>query len=226
MDAVVADQATPTPAVTATPAPSAAPAATTPETPSLQDTLLAGGPVTPPAPAADGKDGSDGKPDQGAPAVEYDLKGPEGVELPAAYVEGLTALAKEHGLTPKAAQALLDRDVAGAQAAQAAQRAAWTEQVATWRGEVEKHPKLGGEHFARTVADARRALALAPPELHTALRESGYGNHPLLVAWAAAIGAKMGESALVTGDQSATRVRSPADDFPNTPVELGGSKKD
>lgn len=75
------------------------------------------------------------------------------------------------------------------------------EQAQQWVAELKKDPA-----FDNVVKNANRAVALAGPgaaELRQVLNETGLGNHPVLVRWAAAIGERLSETPFVPGQGGA-----------------------
>lgn len=178
----------PAPAAAATPAAPATPAAT-PGTPASTAT-----PANPSAPAGDAKPGETkpGEPKPTVPAT-YALKLPDGSPLDAAHVDKLTSFAKEKGLTPELAQAVLARDHEQAVARRAefeAQKKAWGEQLA-------KDPKYGGQNLVKTGELARRVLTkFFPPNFAKVLDDTGAGNYPDLVIGLAQLGQAYGEDKL------------------------------
>ena len=192
-------------AETATPTP--ADASTSPSSPAPVETVAADADAAAPAasepaanttaPAAEGE----GQP---APeAADYDsLALPKGSTFDDAYLTNLKALAEANGLSAETAQALIDRDHAAATEAEEAQREAWGKQVADWEAQVRADKTLGGDHLATTVSNAKAAFArFGPPGFAEEVNNSGFGNHPGLLAFASAVGAALGESTTaVNGD--------------------------
>lgn len=172
---------------------------------------LAAPPVVPPVPPA-----------PPAPAVvpaagaivpeKYDFKLPSGSTLPATFVERTAAIARELGLGNDAAQKLLDRQIDDITQVTTAQQALldawkpggteWSKRDQEWRTAALADPAIGGspEKLTASVAAAQQALAkYGNPELKAALNESGYGSHPGVLKFMAAIGRAMSEGTFVFG---------------------------
>ena len=136
--------------------------------------------------------------DPTAPAVvgdDFAIEMPDGVELDADAMTEFRTLAKEQKLNVEQAKALGEVAIKMAQRQADAHKA----MVQSWRDEVENDPTLGQAKLETTLATARRALALAPPELKEFLNTSGMGNHPGLLRWAYAVGQKLAPDTLEKG---------------------------
>lgn len=148
--------------------------------------------------AADGK-APEAKPDEAklddSKPITYAFKAPEGVTLDEARVAEFTAFAQEHKLAPDVAQKLVDMaaqaEVSGMQARIA--------QANAWADEVKADKTLGGDKLPESVAIAKKALELGPPELRDLLNTTGLGNHPAVFKWAHAIGMALSVDRFVVG---------------------------
>jgi hypothetical protein len=129
-----------------------------------------------------------------APA-EYTFTAPEGVELDAEQTAQFTAIAKELKLPAEAAQKIVDL----ATKAEVARVAAFTATVQGWAAEVKADPVLGGDKLEASLAVAKRAIDLGPPELKTLLQTTGLGNHPAVVKWAHTVGKALSPDKFVQG---------------------------
>jgi hypothetical protein len=129
-----------------------------------------------------------------APA-EYAFTAPEGVELDADQTAQFTAIAKELKLPAEAAQKIVDL----ATKAEVARVAAFTATVQGWAAEVKADPVLGGDKLEESLAVAKRAIDLGPPELKTLLQSTGMGNHPAVFKWAHAVGKALSPDKFVQG---------------------------
>lgn len=186
------------PAVAAAPV---APRASAPSTP----TLLAQPPeAAPPAETKPAETPAEKPAEPKAEAPPIELKLPEGAE--AKSFEPFKALAKELGLDSPKAQKLLDlysQQTAASQKAFVEQSNAQQKQ---WVDAVRADPELGAgkpETFTATVDVARRAIkTYGTPALAQLLEESGIGDHPEVVRFAARIGRALSEDT-VAGTQSA-----------------------
>lgn len=146
----------------------------------------------------------------------YDLKLPDGSSLDGTYLEQTKQLAKDLGLTPEAAQKLVERDNALTQGMTQQQVAKWNEQVTQWEGAVKSDKEIGGNHFQASVTDARTALdKFGTPEFKAMLNQSGYGNHPELIRLLSRVGKAMREDRMVTtpSSGSAQKEKSMVDVF-------------
>lgn len=170
--------------LTSTPAPQApvetpAPTTTTP--------APAPSPGTPPAqPAA--------QPAQAAEPQEpvYTLTLPQDSPLEASAVERLTAFAKDHKLTPEAAQKNLELVHAETASFVQRQQTEYKAKVDGWEKAVKEDKELGGANHTRTLSRVKAVMdKYASPELKEAFNKTGFGNYPALVRFVEQIGAAM-----------------------------------
>lgn len=162
--------------------------------------------VTPPAEAPAADKPADTKP-QGAPE-KYEFKYPEGYQVDDTALTEYSAAFKELGLTNEQAQRLVDMDAKRSTASTEAATAAQKQQVETWVGELKGDPEFGGAKFEANVGIANKALAaFGSPELTQFFKETGLGNHPLLVKAFHKAGMQLGEASLhkTTTDQPAAK---------------------
>jgi hypothetical protein len=156
-------------------------------------------------PAATDKPAAD-KP-QGAPE-KYEFKYPEGYQVDEASLGEYSTAFKELGLTNEQAQRLVDMDAKRSASSSEAAIAAQKQQVETWVGELKSDPEFGGAKFEANVGIANKALAaFGSPELTQFFKETGLGNHPLLVKAFHKAGTQLGEGSIhkTTSDQPAER---------------------
>lgn len=126
--------------------------------------------------------------------VNYDLKAPENALFDNTHLEQFKGLAKELGLTPEAAQKLVERDNQLLSGFVDKRKEEWGQQTTQWAEQVKADKELGGENFSATVTSARAALdRFASPAFKQMLNETGYGNHPELVRLFSNIGKAMRE---------------------------------
>lgn len=126
--------------------------------------------------------------------VQYNLKAPENALFDTNHLEQFKGLARELGLTPEAAQKLVERDNQLLSGFVDKNKQEWAQQTAQWAEQIKADKELGGEKFSATVTSARTALdRFASPEFKRMLNETGYGNHPELVRLFANIGKAMRE---------------------------------
>jgi hypothetical protein len=136
--------------------------------------------------------------DKGNPALpanqvpedgKYTLTMPEGVELDAGLLEGMSPRFKELGLTQGQAQALADDFIKAGQAKAVKDGEAWATRIAGWANDAKADKDIGGAKWDATVRDAHRAtLQLGTPELKEYLNASGGGNHPEMIRFFAKVG--------------------------------------
>lgn len=151
---------------------------------------------------------------QGVPE-KYDFKLPEGVKIDEAKADSFSALCKKAGLSQEAAQEFLDSYVAETTGAAENAKATAKAEIAKWASDTKALPELGGENLPKTIALANKAVDLGPPELKAFLKGSGLGNHPLIVRWAHAIGAKVAEDKVVQGGDAGASRDAAKTLFPN-----------
>lgn len=147
-----------------------------------------------------------------AEEIKYELKLPEGSPLEASYVEKIATYAKERGLSNEQAQALLERESSTV--------ADYKSLTRGWVDDVRNDKEIGGDHFNENVGLALSVVEkYGTDSLKTALKETGYGNHPELVRIFARIGKAMAPDRLVkAGTQSAPQKR------PIEEILYGGTK--
>lgn len=143
---------------------------------------------------------------------KYDLKGPDGVTLDAAFTDRTAAIARELGLSQEAAQRLHTERITEATNATKAHQALvdawkpggteWVKRDAEWTTKAKADPDLGTtpEAFAVSVEKGQQALAkFGTPELTQLLVDTGFGSHPAAVKFLANIGRAMSEPSMVLG---------------------------
>lgn len=169
-------------------------------------------PAVPPAPATE-KPAEPAKPAEAKtdspPAKEivpekYNLKLPEGSQLPASAVEKVTLLAKELGLSQEKAQKLVENESALHQAYANENRLKFQEQVGTWAKDLASDKEVGGANFKENAEVAHRALMHFGGEgFAKALSDSGFGNHPDLFRAFYRIGKEMmDDKAVIPGNST------------------------
>lgn len=137
---------------------------------------------------------------QQAPAAEqkFELKVPDGSSFDQTAIDRAISFAKEKGLSPEVAQAVLEREHLAITAANAAADAAWKEQQQQWTKTAQSDKELGGPAFIQNVELAHRVIKkFASEDFVKALEASGFGNHPELLRTFNRIGKMMGDDSLV-----------------------------
>lgn len=124
--------------------------------------------------------------------LKYELKVPEGSSLSEESVKEIEAFAKEHAITPEAAQKLLEREDSILKTFVEAQFEIAKNQSLQWQEQVKADKILGGENIKQTAFYAEKALSVfGDKEIRTLLQESGYGNHPAAVRFFRKVGLSM-----------------------------------
>lgn len=172
------------------------------------------------------------KPAEDKPAgdsPEYDLKAPEGAPFADGALDEIKAFATEHKLAPDVAQALTDRY---AKALTASQESFSTQIDETFKGyadEIRADKTWGGSdaNQKQTAAYFAKAMDYAAPGYRQSLRDAKAMLEPPLYFALAKFGKQMSEPGHPeASDTNPSREQSYAESFPNTPKNLGGSKKE
>jgi hypothetical protein len=126
---------------------------------------------------------------------------PDGSILAKDVVDQTVAFAKEHKISPDAAQKLLETRDADAKAVAASMQESFNAKVEQWAQDARKDPDLAGKDgsaFDATVATAMRARdKFATPAMIKLLNETGFGNHPEVIKLFNRIGAAMKEDTFI-----------------------------
>jgi hypothetical protein len=125
-------------------------------------------------------------------AVDYKFDVPEGVTLDEGDLKQFTEIAKELKLPQDQASKLVGLAIAREQA----RAEAFVKQVQTWADEVKADKELGTDE---SIATAKKAIDLGPPELKELLNSTGLGNHPVVVRWALSVGKALSEDKFIAG---------------------------
>jgi hypothetical protein len=154
--------------------------------------------------------------------VKYELKLPENSPLKPEHVEQIAAFAKEHGLSPAAAQAIVERDSNAVTAFRKAELDAYQQQAAGWQQAVKSDPEMGGsdERVAETATLSNRVVTqYGTPELKKLFADTSLGNHPELTRIFARLGKAIGNDRFVNPptNQAAPKKKSDAELFYGTP---------
>jgi predicted XRE-type DNA-binding protein len=111
-----------------------------------------------------------------------ELKLPEGSILEASAIDDVKAFAKEHGLSGKQAQALLEKQNAAVSQFQSKEVEKFEQTKASWIDASKADKEIGGENFSKAAEFAKRAYdQFATPEFKTLLQKTGAENHPEFV---------------------------------------------
>lgn len=143
--------------------------------------------------------GEEEKKSEGAPE-KYEFAAPEGMELDEEALGAFEPVAREMNLTQEQAQQFVNlygEQIARVQEAQLAQ---WNKTVDGWLDEAKKDEEIGGKAFSETLDTARKALSeFGTPELLKALDDSGMGNHPEVIRFAAKVGKAVSDDRIHSG---------------------------
>lgn len=127
---------------------------------------------------------------------KYALKDAAGNDVTGESYEEVSATAKALGLSNDAAQKLVARDAAVAEARIAKHEA----EVVKWMDDIRTDKEMGGQNYAATVESATRLVQKYGSEkLKAELNRTGLGNHPELVRFCALIGKNMDEGKILSG---------------------------
>lgn len=143
------------------------------------------------------------------PPIEWDKWSPKDAEGTKRDEKGLAdfrSLAKKHGLTGEAAQALVEHYDGMSRAADALYLEKLEETQKTWSESIKADKEYGGAKLKETHADVERAMKKfgEDPELRKFLNDTGFGNHPGLIKFVARIGKAMREDAVNGGAETKT----------------------
>jgi hypothetical protein len=140
-------------------------------------------------------------------AAEFTLKAPEGFD--AAALPKIAEVAKTYGLTPAAAQKLLDDTHANQTKAKAELDASLAKQKAEWHDAIKADKEYGGEKFAASLQRAQKVVgevdAKIAPGIKQLLDDSGYGEHPAVVRLFNYLGQANREDTFAAGGDNAAR---------------------
>ncbi|MEY4489896.1 MAG: hypothetical protein RIQ79_2404, partial [Verrucomicrobiota bacterium] len=114
-----------------------------------------------------------------AAAADIALALPKDSLIPATHVDEVKAFAKEHNISAKAAQAILDRTNSAVAADRQAEAAAYTAMVSKWEGESRADKEMGGDSYAANAQLMERALdSFASDQFKKDLEASGLIHQP------------------------------------------------
>lgn len=161
-------------------------------------------------PAVEALKPEDGKTSQADPKSvvpeKYQFKLPEGFNLGDPFLEKIAAESKQQGFSQEEAQKRLDDKYKDVSEHVRSLTDAFQREKDSWASQVEKDPEMGGVKFEETKALAMKAFkAFGSEKLMSDLNETGYGNYPELVRWAARVGKAISEDKIVTGEKVQTK---------------------
>lgn len=144
--------------------------------------------------------------------IEYDFAAGENSLIDDGYIGEFKTVAEEMKLTNEQAQQLVTMQDTFVGKLQQQATDQWGEQVKAWEAEVKADPDLGGDNWTTTDQHIKKALdAFGSESLTKALNDTGYGNHPDLVRFVAAVGKSLNEDTPVGGNDNAGGGKSLAD---------------
>lgn len=157
-----------------------------------------------PNPAAETKKMESPPPASSAPVstqpknVKFELKLPEGTSLGKDAIERTVAFARERGLSPEQAQAVLERESASLSSYVEGQKKLFEDETNKWYAEFQSDKEFGGDKFEESRKLANRALVrFGDDAFINNLRESGFNNHPGLTRLLVRVGRMTKDDSLV-----------------------------
>jgi len=132
--------------------------------------------------------------DKTAAGADLEITLPEGVEVDKGVLDAFRPVAAELGLDSEKASKLAGWYAEQQQQAQAAAADASKQLAAQWVDSIKSDPDFGGQKFEATIANAKRGLVMGgSPALTALLEQTGLGNHPEIIKFAARFGAGLSE---------------------------------
>lgn len=137
---------------------------------------------------------------------KYALQMPEGMEVDQALLDALSPDFKDAGLTQAQAQKLADKFIAHQKAQGETKGADFGKTIAGWIDQAKADPEMGGDKWGGTAEAASGAIKeFGSDGLKAYLNETGGGNHPELIRFAAKAGAEIARlRALIKEDDPVT----------------------
>lgn len=131
---------------------------------------------------------------------EYTLTLDDDSPLKDEAMDEIAAYARQHGLSNKQAQDLLDRESKMVSEYRDDQLQAWDNTQKQWVEAAKADKEIGGDNFSESAELAKRVIQrYGTEELNAALNQ-GYGNHPEIIRVFSRIGKELQEKQLITGD--------------------------
>lgn len=166
--------------------------------------------------AADTKD----KAAADAPIVYTDFTLPEGVEVDAPTLDAAKALFAESKLPQEQAQKYVDFYQSKVTEAMQAPVKAWLDLNEKWTKDLKADKEIGGDRLTKTIAAGHKAMReFGSPALLEALIVTGAGNHPEVIRFFAAVGARTGEDTTVASNPTTEVMRTADVMFPTMKKE-------
>lgn len=125
---------------------------------------------------------------------ELKLEAPKDSKLSQADVDEIVAIARERGLSQEQASELVANKHAAVARFEASVVEGLKAERARWVEQIKADPEMGGDKLKETQRITMLPIErFATPELRAALRETGFGDHPLFVKFLLQIGRAMSE---------------------------------
>ena len=132
------------------------------------------------------------------PYESFELKLPEDSKVSQERASTIIADAKEQGLPPSAAEALIKNEDAVLKGVEVAQKKLVLDQRKEWVESLKKDPTWGGEKWNETVQLAKRGLeAHGDEEMKKFLGVTGLGDNPSVIKLFARLGKMAADDKLV-----------------------------
>lgn len=169
---------------------------------SSEDALGAGNAASEEEASGDASETSD---EDAVPESYSDFDLPEGVNVSSAYMEKMSPVFKELGISQAGAQKIIEAQVAHVQEGEVNR----TEQVnklhEDWMNEARADKEIGGDNFDTNLKAANAAVnQFGSPELKTLLKSTGMGMNPEIIRVFSKIGGLLQED-----NPGNTRLNSP-----------------
>jgi hypothetical protein len=154
------------------------------------------------------------EPEKKEEASKYELKLPEGSPLAAEDLERIATFAKEHGLSDKAAQAVVDRESKLLTEHADSQKKVFESETADWEKRSKEDKEFGGDNLKSNTELAKRVIQRYGSEaLVKGLEATRFGNHPELIRMLVRIGKAMTDDQLVQPGKGSAAKKEMADIF-------------
>lgn len=142
---------------------------------------------------------------------EYEFSFPDEVEVDQEAVQTFKEWAKDHKLSQKDAQDLVDLNTDLMSKQYEKNQQSYSEMVSGWADEARSDKEFGGDKFDDNVAVAKKAMeAFGTEELSEALDLTGAGNHPEIIRFFYKVGKAIVEDGMVAGTPSKEKESDPA----------------
>lgn len=136
---------------------------------------------------------------------KYEFQVPDGSLLTKEEIIKAEAFAKEKGMSQEEAQVYLQGEHEKFQQVFEARKAAFDQQVESWKKESMNDPEIGGDNFAKNMEFAKRAIEKhGSPEMIELLNQTGLGNHRSFVKFFAKYGAEFADDQAVAPNAHGT----------------------